>query len=64
MNLALGIAVLWVGAALLWVAFQSNDPAGTKPWDVFKEVTDAIKGGGASSGAASQPQAGGSPSGG
>lgn len=43
MNLALGITLLWLGAACLWVAFH-GDPKGSKPWDVVTEVRDAIRG--------------------
>lgn len=41
MNLALGIVLLWMGAACLWVAFHETQAK--TPWDAFKEVTDAVK---------------------
>lgn len=42
MNFAMGVTVLWLGAACLWVAFH-GDPSGTKPWDVVTDVTSALK---------------------
>lgn len=41
MNLSLGVLFLWLGAALLWVAFH---PTNAKtPWEVFSEVTEGIR---------------------
>lgn len=42
MNVALGVLLLWLGAALLWVAF--HDSTDTTPWGAFSGVLGAIKG--------------------
>lgn len=43
MKLAFGIVLLWLGGALLWVAFKPGPNVPQHPWDVFKGVTDALK---------------------
>lgn len=42
MGLAIGIILIWTGAACLWVA--SRGTAATTPWGVYQEITDAIRG--------------------
>lgn len=40
MNVAIGVLLLWLGAAALWVAFHGT--GATTPWGAFTSVTDAI----------------------
>jgi membrane protein implicated in regulation of membrane protease activity len=39
-NLALGVLLLWLGSAALWVAFHGT--SATNPWDAYVQVTSAI----------------------
>lgn len=40
MNLALGIACIWVGCAMIWLA--SHPSQASTPWAAFQEVLGAI----------------------
>ena len=40
MNVALGVLLLWLGGAALWVAFHGTGAA--TPWGAFTAVTDAL----------------------
>lgn len=40
MNVAIGILLIWIGAAGLWVAFHGT--AEKTPWGAFTQVTNAI----------------------
>lgn len=44
MNLALGIVLLWLAVACLWVAFHATDAK--TPWDAIQKVVTGISGGG------------------
>lgn len=41
MNFVLGVVFMWLGAALLWVAFHHTDAK--TPWDVFSEVIEGVR---------------------
>lgn len=43
MGLALGVILLWLGCALLWVA--SHGTEASTPWGVFQEVLDGVRSG-------------------
>ncbi len=43
MGFALAVILIWLGAALLWVAAHGTQAA--RPWDVYSQVTDAMRGG-------------------
>lgn len=43
MGFALAVLLIWIGCALLWVAAHGTQAA--RPWDVFGQVTDAMRGG-------------------
>ncbi len=49
MGLAFGILLVWMGAALLWVAFHGT--TATTPWGALQEITTATSGGGSATGA-------------
>ena len=42
MGFALAVLFIWLGCALLWVAAHGTQAA--RPWQVFTEVTDAMRG--------------------
>lgn len=42
MNLAMSIAMLFVGCCLMWVAVHGTEA--TTPWGVFQEITGALSG--------------------
>lgn len=44
MNLSLGIVLLWLAVACLWVAFHATDAK--TPWDAIQKVVTGISGGG------------------
>lgn len=43
MGFALAVLLIWLGCALLWVSAHGTQAA--RPWDVFSQVTDAMRGG-------------------
>ena len=40
MNLAIGIILVWVGAALLWVSTHGTEAK--TPWQVWEQITGAM----------------------
>lgn len=40
MNVAVGVLFLWLGGALLWVAFHGTEAK--SPWDAFIQITGAV----------------------
>jgi hypothetical protein len=52
-ELAMGIFLVWLGAALLWVAFHGT--TAKTPWEIFQSVVTAATGGGAGAPAAGAP---------
>lgn len=42
MRLGFGIVLVWLGGALLWVAFHGT--TATTPWGAVTEITDATSG--------------------
>lgn len=40
MNLAVGIAMLWLGAALAWVAWHGTEAK--TPWEVWQQITGKL----------------------
>ena len=42
MNLALGVLLLWIGGALLWVA--THDTGAARPWDAYKAILHGVGG--------------------
>lgn len=42
MNLAMSIAMLFVGCCLMWVAVHGTES--TTPWGVFQEITKGLSG--------------------
>lgn len=42
MGLALGILLIWAGAACLWVALHGTDAV--TPWGAYSSVIDTIRG--------------------
>jgi hypothetical protein len=41
-NLSLGLALIWVGSAAIWLATRATQA--TKPWEAFQEIIGAVRG--------------------
>jgi hypothetical protein len=46
MNLSMGIVLLWLAMAALWIAFHQTDAK--TPWEAIQELAGKIGGGGGS----------------
>lgn len=46
MNLSMGIVLLWLSMAALWIAFHQTDAK--TPWEAIQELAGKIGGGGGS----------------
>ncbi len=42
MSLAIGIALIFVGSMLVWVAAHGTDA--TTPWEIYRQIVDQVGG--------------------